>query len=121
MESFTQKIDELSKYHLTDVIMDTDSISGDIDVPSSKILTLSTPFSNGWKAYLDNVNVSTMMINDHYIGVEIPPGKHHVVFIYSTPFKKQGLILSIFGILIILVLNSNFKISLKQKNELRSG
>lgn len=104
MDGYEECISDLGKSHLDNVKYDIDSISGTINLDTPKILTAAIPFCRGWSAYIDGSPAHVLAVNNHYIGLEVPKGNHYVSFVYSTPYKKQGLVLSVIGIIIWAVM-----------------
>jgi hypothetical protein len=61
-------------------------------------------FESGWHATVDAAPVEIHPANGIAMGIEVPEGKHNVVFTYSTPGLKIGAGVSLISLLICLVL-----------------
>ncbi|MBR6486019.1 MAG: YfhO family protein, partial [Lachnospiraceae bacterium] len=94
----------LGKDRLSNLVLGNDTVTGSISLGNSKILCMPIPYSKGWKTYVDDNRVTTYCINEQYIGAVIPEGRHSVRFCYNTPLKKEGEILSLFGLICIAVI-----------------
>ena len=99
MEGYAGKIEKLGENRLENIQFGTDLLEGDISVSSDKILCVATPYSTGWKAYVDGQEQPVMCLNRHYLGLAISPGDHHVRFEYTMPFGREGLLLTLAGLL----------------------
>ena len=70
----------------------------------SEKLFVSIPKEPGWKAYVDGNETDIIgMIENTYMGIEIPKGKHTVELEYTAPGKKMGRILGVIGIGLLLM------------------
>jgi uncharacterized membrane protein YfhO len=54
---------------------------------------LKTTFHPGWKAFVDGEQVSTSMLMPSYLGIQVPPGRHEVNFIYKPNHHRSWLLL----------------------------
>jgi uncharacterized membrane protein YfhO len=106
MDSYAEKITSLQENTLQQIQLDTDTITGTLDIDSSKILCMAVPYSSGWKAYIDGQETETFVTNDRYLGIYVSSGSHNIVFRYRMPYKYAGLLVSIGGgmALVILIL-----------------
>ncbi len=97
--------------------LDVNAISGDIKVRENKILCVATPYSKGWKVYVDGEEKQLLCVNKHYLGVELSIGDHTVLFRYSTPLKQEGFLISLGGITALALLSICYE--RKRKSESR--
>ena len=77
-------------------------IEGKIQNLTNGILQISTPYTKGWRAYVDGVETEVLNVNIGFIGIQLNSGEHNVTFKYETPFLKQGIVLSILGIILAI-------------------
>lgn len=82
----------------------TNYISGTIQVDKPKILCITIPYSSGWTAYVDGEETELLKVNSAYMGLEIEPGEHKIELRYHTPALKIGLIISVVGIAITVIM-----------------
>ena len=104
MEGFKEKIQGLRENTLKSIAFGTDYVRGKITLSSDKLLCLATPFSTGWRAYVDGHEVEVHCVNERYPGIVVPEGTHKIRFRYHMPYKKEGFLLSIFGIAALIAL-----------------
>lgn len=104
MEGYSEKINELKKDSLQNITLGVDNISGDIALDENKILCVATPYSSGWKAYVDGKEQRVLCVNRHYLGLALSKGYHTISFQYSTPYKHVGFVLSLLGIVAFVLL-----------------
>ena len=104
MEGFKEKIQGLRENTLKSIAFGTDYVRGKITLSSDKLLCLATPFSTGWRAYVDGHEVEVHCVNERYPGIVVPEGTHKIRFRYHMPYKKEGFLLSILGIAALIAL-----------------
>ena len=103
MEGYAQKIEALSKDSLQNISIDTNRIQGEFSADSDRILCLAVPYSKGWSVYVDGQKQDVLLINGRHIGASLAAGHHTVRFEYHTLCKREGLVLSIVSLIILLV------------------
>ena len=117
MDGYPERIRTLQKDTLQNIKLDVNAISGDITVRENKILCVATPYSKGWKVYVDGEEKQLLCVNKHYLGVELSAGDHTVLFRYGTPLKQEGFMLSLGGIaalaLLIICLERKRRLEIK--------
>lgn len=99
---------------VTEVIIDKDKTKGDyiygtINVEENdSYLVTSIPYQKGFIIYVDGKEVTYEKVNTSFIGFKIDEGMHNIVFKYTSPLKKEGIALSIVGLigLIIIIIRS---------------
>ena len=104
VKGFEKKIKSLGKNTLKDIRLGTDSVRGKITLSSDKLLCLATPFSTGWKAYIDGHEAEVHCVNERYPGIVVPKGTHKIRFRYHMPFKKEGFFVTLFGVACFILL-----------------
>lgn len=117
MEDYTAKVNQLKQ--MTNIQYGSDIISGEISTDTKGILQLTTSYSDGWKAYVDNKEVELLKVNEAFIGCEVESGNHKIRFEYETPYLKLGIITSIIGTLgyIAIIVLEKRKISKNFRSE----
>lgn len=96
MTDYVESVNALKEDPVTDLTMETDHISGDIELTQGKILCIAIPYSKGWTAYVDGEETALCEANVKYCGLDLPAGKHHIEMRYHSPYLKAGLIISAF-------------------------
>ena len=78
-------------------------VTGDITVSGNKLLCLTIPYSDGWKAYVDGEPAVLEKVNIMFSGLMLSPGRHTIELRYETPGLLYGLCLTAAGILLFLL------------------
>ena len=112
-EGYKDKIEKLRENSLENVKIDYNKITGDISLDKEKLLCLNIPYSDGWKLKVDGKDTQLKKVNYMNSGVILRAGKHKIKLTYTTPGIKIGLILTIFGILLLILTIIAFKVSRK--------
>lgn len=99
MNGYAEKVANLQKDTLQNISFGIDTVKGNIEVADEKILCVATPYSKGWKVFVDETEQDVLCVNKHYIGVMVPKGYHDISFKYSMPYKHAGFAVSLFGLL----------------------
>lgn len=77
---------------------------GEIDVKEDGYFKLTIPYQKkGFNIYVDNIKVNYNLIDKAFIGFPIEEGLHTIEIIFNPPYLKEGLLLSIIGILLLLI------------------
>ncbi len=77
-----------------------DIIEGSINVKKdNSYFVLSVPYDKGFNIYVDNKRIDYEPVNVSFVGFPISSGNHHIKIEYVAPGKKEGIYLSIFGLI----------------------
>ena len=120
MNTYEQDIQNLAEESLTDVVIDTNTVSGTVTLSKDKIMVFSIPYSSGWTAYVDGKKTSLFKANTAYMGLSLKEGSHDIRLVYETPGLKIGAAISSVCILLFLLLGIIFgirRLFLKTKKE----
>ncbi|MBP5772931.1 MAG: YfhO family protein [Eubacterium sp.] len=112
-DGFEDKVNALRKNSLENVKINTNKITGNITLDKEKLLCLNIPYSDGWKLKVDGKETSLKKVNYMNSGVVLKAGKHKIELTYCTPGVMIGLIFTIAGILILLIIIIVYKVSRK--------
>ncbi len=104
MNTYEQTIKKLQEDELKEITYSNKEIKGKIDIEQDSILQISTSYTSGWKAYIDGNKVNTIKTNTAFIGIPVKKGEHEIRLIYETPYLKQGIILSVVGVTLLVIL-----------------
>ena len=115
MEQYTNKVSNLKE--MTNIEYGNNFVSGETESNKNGILQISTSYSDGWKAYVDDKEVELLKVNEAFIGCEVEAGKHKIRFKYETPYLKLGIFISIIGLLAYIVVIIIEKRDLKNCNK----
>lgn len=104
IDNYEQDVNQLKKSEFNLISYDDKKIVGTISNKEDGILQISTSFSSGWKAFVDNKETDIININTGFVGIPLNSGNHKIEFVYTTPYLDLGAKLSSIGLgLIILV------------------
>ena len=92
----------LDTLHISD--FHQSSISGDINVSEKKMLFLSIPFEEGWKANIDGKEVQAFRVNYGFLGYLLDKGPHKIHLYYKPPFYTASMCVSVFSLLLYFCL-----------------
>lgn len=74
----------------------------DVEVTEQGLLVVSEAAAKGFAATIDGVDAPVLRVNGLVMGVEVPPGRHLVRFVYRAPGLGLGLALAFVGLLGLL-------------------
>ena len=114
-------LDNISLYYLdyndikdnsdlfTKVKINKDKTNGDmiyasVDVDRDGHFVTTIPYQEGFTIYIDDKKQEYENINDGFIGFKIEEGKHDIIFVYKSPMKTEGVIVSLLGIVFLAVI-----------------
>ncbi|MBQ8086627.1 MAG: YfhO family protein [Lachnospiraceae bacterium] len=86
-----------------DSVSDT-KITGKIYADGDDIFMTSIPYDDGWKIICDGKEVETYILLEAFLGADIPEGEHDIEIIYNSPGMREGMIITLVGIVLFLVL-----------------
>ena len=78
-------------------------IKGHINVKENSYFSLSIPYDKGYNIYVDRQKIDYEKVNKSFIGFKISKGSHDIVIKYTSPWLKEGKIISVIGICLLLV------------------
>ena len=80
-----------------------DIIKGNINARENSYFNLSIPYDNGYNIYVDGKKTDYEVTNKSFIGFKLDSGKHNIEIKYTSPWLKEGEIMSIIGLCLLLV------------------
>ena len=101
VSSIKDKVDEMVIYK--NKIKDN-HISGEINIKEDGYLKITIPYDEGFNLYVDGKPVKKLLIDKAFLGLEISKGIHKIDIIYTPPLLKIGIITSIIGILLLIII-----------------
>ncbi|MBO6197187.1 MAG: YfhO family protein [Butyrivibrio sp.] len=103
LSAFTQNTLENLDLHKNPISYATNKVTGDINLEEPKIMLLSTPYLSGWTAYVDGKKTELLRANTMFTALPLSEGYHEIELRYHTPGLLAGLILSILGVVLAIV------------------
>lgn len=99
MEDYGETIRVRKEHVLDHVVADNNCIRGDVTVPADRLLFLSVPYSEGWKAAVNGKETPLCRANTAYMALPLKAGENAVELHYETPYLRLGLGISLTGLL----------------------
>lgn len=100
MADFKENISALSENTLNDLKMETDKISGKINLTESRILYLSIPYSEYWTAVVDGEETEILQANTAFSAIALDAGEHTVELRYRNTSIDKSVYISVGGFMI---------------------
>ena len=75
-------------------------IKGNIELKSEKLMYLSIPYDLGWHVKVDGNSQTPILISNGMMGLLLKPGKHQVELDYEPPYRKEGDLAALAGLLL---------------------
>ena len=94
-KEITDEMLEVTKYSDT-------LIEGNVDVKKNNLMFTSIAYDEGWKVLVDGKEVKTKKLANAYLGFNIKKGNHHIKMVYYPKYMKQGLIISMISLFILM-------------------
>ena len=95
-----------------------DHITGTVKVDKPGILYFSIPDNYGWDVYIDGHKVRPMdEIDVAFMGVEVTPGEHRVELKYHTKGFWIGVLVSIAGLVLAMIITALCRLSRKEEDD----
>ncbi len=66
-------------------------------------LLLSEIYYRGWDAWVDGKKTPVERVNYALRGIAVPPGEHHIEFVFRAPTFRDGALYSALGLIVLLV------------------
>lgn len=103
-EAYQKSYEKLSKnvYEISE--MESDYIKGSIHVDEAGIMMTSIQALEGFTVLVDGVESGYFVVGGAMIGVPLEEGDHTIEFIYDTPYRMLGIMVSATGVVIFLIL-----------------
>lgn len=90
--------ERLSLDRLEQISIETNFCRGNISLEDRKLLCLQIPYSPGWRAQVDGVDVPLIRANTMNMALPLEEGDHEIELYYRTPGLRIGFFLSFLGL-----------------------
>ena len=94
LSSYQQQILNLSEDTMENVVLESNIVTGTVNLDEDKYLLLSIPYSAGWEAFVDGEQVKLLQANQHYMGLKLAKGYHNIQLRYHSPGLALGALIS---------------------------
>jgi hypothetical protein len=83
---------------------ESNRLSIETDAPTATVLVVSEIFYPGWEATLDG-KPARILLTDYLLrGIALPPGQHRIEMRYTAPAARNGAIISVVTLLVLITL-----------------
>lgn len=103
MDDYEQKIGNLKSTEVRNVTTENNSISGNVYSDDKKMVCISVPYSEGWKAYINGEETKVYPANGMNMAVMVDAGSSEIYLQYETPGLYLGCIISLTALGSVLV------------------
>lgn len=103
MDDYIDKVTDLQKNGVNDIAINSNAVTGNIELDDSKFVCINIPKSNGWKAYINGEETEIYTANGMYMGILAQKGVNNITLVYQTPGLKIGLMITLVGFLILII------------------
>ncbi len=104
-EAFMKFYEKINKETLEVTRYNDTLIEGNINVSSDKMVFSTIAYDTGWSVYVDGKKVKIRKIAKSYIGFNIQKGEHKIKFVYYPKGMKEGLIISMISLIMLVTYN----------------
>lgn len=99
MDDYPESVEALSEDVLENIVIGTNSVTGEIALEKEKILVFSIPFSKGWSAKVNGESIELLQANTAFMAIPLTSGNYEIELTYVTPGLQIGIILSMTGLI----------------------
>lgn len=100
MTEFQKAMSYLSAKQVNVLKFNDGYIKCDYSASQNDLVLFTIPYDEGWNVYVNNQKVKPHILQNIFIGVDIPSGQNIIEFKFSLPGLKTGIAFSCFGICI---------------------
>lgn len=102
--NYQSYVNKLNEDKVENINIDNNIINADITTNEEKIAVIATPYSTGWKAFINGKETEVYKANEMYMGIKLIKGVNHITFKYETPGLKLGALISLIALIFSLAL-----------------
>ncbi len=99
-----EALEILSGQHMENVQYDSNHISGHITMEEAGKVFLSVPYEEGWKVTVDGNEAEIGLYGECFITIPLEPGEYEIALEYDPKGRKEGIIISICGVILFITL-----------------
>lgn len=107
----------LNSPHATDFKISNAGFTCSFNSDSKELILFQVPYESGWSAYVDGEETEIEKVDAGFMAIPVEAGKHSIVFKYTTPGFKVGMIVSLTSAgIFLLYLSAAFALNRKKKS-----
>lgn len=104
MNDFSEACDKRRETACSKFEASTKGFTAVADMASDNLMFFSVPYEKGFKAYVDGNEEEIIKADYGFMAVMVPKGEHTIDFVYTPTYIKEGMYLSLGGLVILLIL-----------------
>ena len=82
----------------------TNLVTGKISLEQPKVLFISIPNDSGWTAKVDGEKRPILLADNMFMAIPLEAGDHQIELRYATPGMREGLIMTLAGVIVLILL-----------------
>lgn len=102
-EAYQEVVDELAESQLENVVVDGNSVTGEVDAQEAGTLLLTIPYDESWTIYVDGEKTEFSCVGGALIGVHLEEGEHSIEMRYTPSGLWIGSGLTLLSALLFLI------------------
>ena len=95
--------DDVDKLNINYDLSKGDKIVGDINVTKDGYFQMSIPYDEGFKVKVDGQDRKIEKVDTSFIGFPLNKGYHKIEINYESPMKKEAIIYSVSGLILLVI------------------
>lgn len=101
-EGFLQDLADRRKYVCDEFQVEENGFHARINLPENKMIFFSVPYERGWKAYINGEETEIINVDEGLMAIRGNAGDNLIEFRYVPEGFKQGVLLSVSAVLILV-------------------
>lgn len=89
---------EWSTFNIKDNSLHHGKITGTMKMEKDGYFISSIPYDSGFRVYVDHKKRKTQIVNTSFLGFKLEKGEHDIRIEYTSPWFREGVICSLFGL-----------------------
>lgn len=102
MDDYKEDINNLNKSNFKLNSYGNNYINGEVNIDEDGVISFATLYNKGWTLKADGKKVNTFK-NEYFLAINMNKGKHKIELVYNTLYLKEGILLSIIGVMCYLI------------------
>ena len=102
MNNYKEDINNLNKSNFKLNSYGNNYINGEVNIDEDGVISFATLYNKGWTLKIDGKKVNTFK-NEYFLATNMNKGKHKIELVYNTLYLKEGILLSIIGVMCYLI------------------
>jgi uncharacterized membrane protein YfhO len=104
LNSYGRDVQELGRETMNLTQFSDNLVSGTINLSQDKMVYISIPFDDGWKATVDGKPIDKIILSAGMTGLMLAKGTHKITLTYDLRYFDMGIKMSLCGSILFIVL-----------------